>query len=103
MFAASMREKRKAGFRHSFPKSAITSLRWIDVLAIREKLHQDGATFETAFQFIERVATRRMNRDAGEKFRKFFRERKDDVVRHEHRAEIVARRAIRIGRARARE
>ena len=44
-----------------------------------------------------------MNRDAGEKFRKFFRERKDDVVGHEHRAEIVARRAIRIVDALVRE
>src|SRR5438270_314950 len=103
MLAAGMREKRKAGSRHSFPKSAIPSLRWIDVLAIRQTLHQDGAAFETAFQFIESVATRGMNRDAGEKFRKFFRERKDDVVRHEHRAEIVARRAIRIVDALVRE
>src|SRR4051812_11381637 len=35
-----------------------------------------------------------MDRDAGQKLWKFLRKTEDDVVRHEHRAEIVARGAI---------
>ena len=43
---------------------------------------------------FQRVAPRRVNRDAGEKFRKSFREREHHIVRHKHRTEIVSRRSI---------
>ncbi len=38
----------------------------------------------------------RMNRNAGEKFRKRFGQSEDDIVRHIHGTEILSRRSIRI-------
>src|SRR2546423_2043854 len=91
-----MRKQRKTGSGHPFPERPITSVGGIDVLAIREAFHQNGAAFQATVQFVECVAPRWVNRDAGQEFGELFRKPEDDVIRDEHRAEIVARRSIRV-------
>jgi hypothetical protein len=91
---AGVREQGKPRLRHSLPERLVAPIAKIDVLAIRQAFHQDRAALQTAFQFVQRVRPRGVNRDTGKKFGKAFRQPQHDVVRHEHRAEIFARRAI---------
>ena len=89
-----MGEQRQSRFRHSLPKRSKARVGKIDVLAIRQTFHQDGASLEAALQFVERVAPGRMNRNARKKFRMSFRQTQHDIVRHEHGTEIFSRSAI---------
>src|SRR3712207_7546279 len=57
---------------------------------------QDRAALQTTIEFIECITPRRMNGNAGEKLRMLLREIEHDLVRHIHRAEILAQRAVRI-------
>ena len=81
----------RPAIRHSFPERAITHVRGIDVLAIRQAFHQDRAALKATFQFVEGIRARRMNGNPGEELRMRLREVEDDVIGHKHRTEIRAR------------
>ena len=89
-----MREKRQARFRHSLPKPSKARIGKIDVLTIRQTFHQHGASLEAALQFVERIASGRVNRNARKKFRMSFRQTQHDIVRHKHGTEILSRSSI---------
>ena len=96
MFASGMRKKGQARLRHSLPELPVTPVGKIDVLTVRQTLHQHRAAFEATLQLVERISPGWMNRNARQKLGKSFRQPKHDMVRHEHGAEIFSRSSIRV-------
>ena len=96
MFSAGVREQRQTKFRHPFPKRLITPVRTIDVLAIRQTFHQNGALAHAPLELRDRIRSRGMNRHAGEKFRMLPGKPQHEIIGHIHGTQIFAHSSIRI-------